>query len=216
MCFLTPPPQNKNRTSGWTESDVTEVTPASAVPSLPCRRHCYWNFAWRCPERFLSFPHIEVATGNIRDKLLLNKCLQSKKSPRAGNEGAGCISDIFINSGLKKFFRWSHYFKTLTSFITNCLLSHPLHLFLLSHVLIKVTISNFSHTYTIKIMWLQDSISKRNWRGKVIWQSMFPFHPLPTYTPSHSFPSVTRVKGLENVGLVPFRVSSLVDAVWRS
>ena len=68
----------------------------------------------------------------------------------AGNEEAASISDIFANAGFKKFHRWSHYFKTSTSFITDCLLSHSLHLFLLNHILIKVTISNFPHTYTIK------------------------------------------------------------------
>lgn len=154
--------------------------PLFAVPSLPCRRHCYWSFARWCPERILSIPHIEVAIGNSRDRLLLNNCLQSCKSPVAGNEGAGSVKFFFMNSGLKKKNPQSHYFKTSTSFITDSLTAPP-HLFL-SHILIKVTISSFPHTYTIKIIQLWNLTGKRNWRGTVIWQSVFLFHPLHMYT----------------------------------
>lgn len=68
-----------SQTSGWTASDVTEVTPACLQFPVVCVgvSHCYWLESvdrkpiW-CLECFLSFPHIEVATVNIRDKLLLN------------------------------------------------------------------------------------------------------------------------------------------------
>lgn len=96
----------------------------------------------------------------------------------------------------------------------NWLLSHPLHLFLLSHILIEVTISDFPHTDTIKIIRWQNSIGKRDWGGIVICQSVFPFHPLHTYTPFPQSPEC-RGWGLQNIGLVPFRGDSLLDTARR-
>ena len=119
---------------------------------------------------------------------------------------------FFYKFWFKKKNPQSHYFKTSTSFTNDSLLSYPLHLFLLSHILIKVTISSFPHTYTIKIIWLWNMIGKRNWRGIVIWQSVFLFHPLHMYTRC-PLSSVTRMQGLANVGLVSFRADSLLDVL---